>query len=347
MSFRVVHYINQFYGGIGGEDKAGTPLIVRDGPIGPGRLLEAAFEGQAQITKTLICGDNAIHEHPEILHEIIRAVREIAPDIVIAGPAFASGRYGLACVMIASMIESEIGIPTLCGMHSENPAAHPDERPLYIIETGASSGDMKNAIGRMAHLAVKLACWEPLGSAAEEGYLPRGVRKNMRADRGAHTRAIDAVLATATGHPTQSEISLETYDFVPPAEPIGDLSTAKIAVVTEAGLVPLGNPDRIEAARATRWASYSIERMQTLQAGQYESVHGGYDNTWVNGDPNRAVPIDALRSLEAEGKIGQLFDAYFVTCGSVGNVTEMRRMGREIAEALKKQQIQGVIVPST
>ena len=28
---RVVHYVNQFFGGIGGEDKAHTPLEVREG----------------------------------------------------------------------------------------------------------------------------------------------------------------------------------------------------------------------------------------------------------------------------------------------------------------------------
>ncbi len=34
---RVVHYVNQFFGGIGGEERARTPLEVREGPLGPGR----------------------------------------------------------------------------------------------------------------------------------------------------------------------------------------------------------------------------------------------------------------------------------------------------------------------
>ena len=37
---RIVHYLNQFFGGLGGEEKAGTPLETRDGAIGPGKLLE-------------------------------------------------------------------------------------------------------------------------------------------------------------------------------------------------------------------------------------------------------------------------------------------------------------------
>ena len=37
---RVVHYLNQFFGGLGGEKKAGAPLKSRQGAVGPGLLLE-------------------------------------------------------------------------------------------------------------------------------------------------------------------------------------------------------------------------------------------------------------------------------------------------------------------
>ena len=33
---RVVHYINQFFGGLGGEDKADTPPQITEGAAGPG-----------------------------------------------------------------------------------------------------------------------------------------------------------------------------------------------------------------------------------------------------------------------------------------------------------------------
>ena len=33
---RVVHYINQFYGQIGGEDKADIAPILKEGFVGPG-----------------------------------------------------------------------------------------------------------------------------------------------------------------------------------------------------------------------------------------------------------------------------------------------------------------------
>ncbi|MCI0859784.1 MAG: hypothetical protein J4N81_13720, partial [Chloroflexi bacterium] len=37
---RVVHYLNQFFGGLGGEEKADLPPETRTGAVGPGRLLE-------------------------------------------------------------------------------------------------------------------------------------------------------------------------------------------------------------------------------------------------------------------------------------------------------------------
>ena len=35
---RVVHYLNQFFGGIGAEEQAGMGLEARDGAVGPGKL---------------------------------------------------------------------------------------------------------------------------------------------------------------------------------------------------------------------------------------------------------------------------------------------------------------------
>ena len=48
-ALRVVHYLNQFFAGIGGEDKAETPPGQRDGAIGPGRVLEQALGDRARI----------------------------------------------------------------------------------------------------------------------------------------------------------------------------------------------------------------------------------------------------------------------------------------------------------
>ncbi len=49
MAYRVIHYINQFFGGIGGEEKADVTPEVRDGVVGPGMALAkglAVFQPQ-------------------------------------------------------------------------------------------------------------------------------------------------------------------------------------------------------------------------------------------------------------------------------------------------------------
>src|SRR5262249_38364570 len=95
---RVVHYLNQFFAGIGGEDQAHLGVSVRDGVVGPGRPLQQALSDAAQMVATIICGDNAMSEQPgPALAEIGTAFDRLTPDVVIAGPAFGSGRYGLAC----------------------------------------------------------------------------------------------------------------------------------------------------------------------------------------------------------------------------------------------------------
>ena len=64
---RIVHYLNQFFGGIGGEEQAGSALRETESAVGPGRLLEQTLADGATVVKTLICGDNYAVEHQEEL----------------------------------------------------------------------------------------------------------------------------------------------------------------------------------------------------------------------------------------------------------------------------------------
>ena len=60
---RVVHFINQFFAGVGGEDKAGIPPSVREGAAGPGRLLQQHLADMGEIVATIFCGDNFAAEN--------------------------------------------------------------------------------------------------------------------------------------------------------------------------------------------------------------------------------------------------------------------------------------------
>ena len=45
MSYRVVHYINQFFANIGGEEMAHVAPELREGFVGPGMALNQAWYG--------------------------------------------------------------------------------------------------------------------------------------------------------------------------------------------------------------------------------------------------------------------------------------------------------------
>jgi glycine reductase len=345
---RVIHFINAFYGGLGGEEAAQTPIHLQEGAVGPGRLLAQRISGQGEVAATIICGDGYFAEREDDVATWVKARLEaLRPQVLIAGPAFRSGRYGLACGRVC--LESErLGIPAVTGMHVENPGSDVyRSEHLYIIETEASAVGMPQALERMAALAVKRGRGEPIGSAAEEGFLPRAVRRTVPTGRPAAVRAVDMALQKWRGEPFASELTIETFEVIPPPPPLPDLTNTRCAVVTEAGLVRTGNPDRLPSAAATHWAAYSIAGMDRLVPGEWDAVHGGYDNTAALQDPNRVVPIDALRALEREGQIGQLLDTLFVTVGNMGALNAMKRMGAEIAADLQQRGVGAVIVPAT
>jgi glycine reductase len=128
---------------------------------------------------------------------------------------------------------------------------------------------------------------------------------------------------------------------------VPDLSRALVALVTESGLVPHGNPDRLETWNASKWFKYPIAGRAGLERGEYEAWHGGCDTAGTNDDPDRAVPLDAARILEKEGIIGRLHDWYYVTTGNMANIKTMARIGAEIAGDLKEQGIQAVVLTAT
>src|SRR6266849_2649099 len=211
-ALRVVHYLNQFFGGIGAEEKASLEPQQRAGAVGPGVVLARALGDHGQIVASLICGDNYANEQlNDLLVWAREQLEELKPDVLVAGPAFNAGRYGQACGALCAFVAENLGIPTLTGMYPENPGAEQFARMTYVVQTGNS---------------------------------------------------------------------------------------ATVAIVTEAGVVPNGNPDRLEFIRASKWHKYPIAGKDDLLAGEYEAIHGGYDNTWTNQDPDRILAVDVLRQRE-------------------------------------------------
>ena len=167
MSYRVVHYINQFFAQIGGEEMAHIAPELREGAVGPGMALNMAWKGEAEIVNTIVCGDSHFAEHEkEAKAQILAWVKEINPDLFIAGPAFNAGRYGYACANVALAVKEELGIPVLTGMYEENPGADLKDKLLIVATTNNAAG-MRKAAPTMAKLALKLLKGEKLGASCE------------------------------------------------------------------------------------------------------------------------------------------------------------------------------------
>ncbi len=345
---RVVHYLNQFFGQIGGEDKADTRPLKREGAIGPGNIFQEIFGQEAEIVGTVICGDNYFNEHiKKAMEMLLELIRGYSPDLLLAGPAFNAGRYGMACGTICEAVLEHVGIPTVTGMFSENPAVELYRKSVYIVETKASSIGMREAAQKMAGLALKLVRGQPLGPSEEEGCLARGIRRNYFAAEKGATRAVEMLLRKVKGEPFTTEYPMPVFDRVKPLAPLEQLSEVTVALITTGGIFPKGNPDHIESSGASKYGKYDIRGLEELGPESFESVHGGYNPAYANEDPHRVVPLDVLRDLEREGVIGSLYPFYYATVGNGTSIANAKGFAREITKDLISDGVKAVILTST
>ncbi len=345
---RVVHYINQFFAGIGGEEKADTePHVAQElPPISKqlGQKLGADFE----VVATVVCGDSYFNENIEKASaELIDMIKAQKPDLFIAGPAFNAGRYGVAAGTITKEVQDKLEIPCVTGMYVENPGVDLFRKEIYIVETANSAAGMRKALPKIAKLAAKLGKGETVGTPKEEGYIEKGVRVNFfHEDRGSK-RAVDMLIKKIKGEEFETEYPMPNFDRVEPGKPIKDLSKATIAIVTSGGIVPKGNPDRIESSSASKYGEYSLEGVTDLTEETYETAHGGYDPVYANEDADRVLPVDVLRDLEKEGKIGKLHEIFYTTVGNGTSVNNSVAYASEYAKKLVDAGVDGVILTST
>lgn len=346
---KVVHYINQFYGGIGGEEKADVKPEIREGFVGPGMGLNGLLKkGDAEIVATVVCGDSYYNENEEEAKAaVLDMVKKYNPDLFIAGPAFNAGRYGVACGSIAKEVSEKLNIPVISAMYIENPGVDLYKKDIYIVETKNSAAGMRDALPKIVNLALKLAKGEEIGSPEEEHFIERGIRKNYFHEERGSKRAVDMLIKKISGEKFVTEFKMPVFDRVDPVAPVADVTKAKIAIVTSGGIVPKGNPDHIESSSASKFGKYDIEGIENLTDETNETAHGGYDPTYANADSDRVLPVDVLRKMEKEGKIGSLHRYYYSTVGNGTAVASAKKFGENIAKELIADGVNAVILTST
>lgn len=148
---KAILYINQFFGQIGGEEKAGIEPEIHEGQIGPAIQLEK--ELNAEVTHTIICGDNYIGTNTDAaVATILGMLEDKEFDIFLAGPAFQAGRYTVACGTICKAVKEKFGVPVVTSMNEETPGVDMFKKDMYILKGGNIASKMREDVKAMAKL---------------------------------------------------------------------------------------------------------------------------------------------------------------------------------------------------
>ncbi len=173
------------------------------------------------------------------------------------------------------------------------------------------------------------------------------INNNINYAVPASTRGIDMLLAKFRGEAYQTEVQFALAQGSTVPKLTKPLSQVKIAFVTDGGLVPAGNPDAMPPVNADKFCIYPFCGAKTLRPEDYTVVHQGYDNQYVQQDPNRLIPLDAAYDAVASGKIAGVFDLFYSTAGVMTSVEKSREFGEKISASLRSSGADGVIVIST
>ena len=189
---RIAYYLNQFFAGVGAEEKAGMPLESREGAVGPGKLFDQLIGGDAKVVLTLVCGDNyAVENQEQMIAAAVEKIRLADADVLIAGPCFQAGRYGMAAGALCSAVQSQLNIPVLAAMSEENPGTDLYREMMYIVDSGVNAANMREAVRKMADLARKLLDNQPIGLPKQDTYFSRGFIRDKFVEQTAGQRLVD------------------------------------------------------------------------------------------------------------------------------------------------------------
>lgn len=298
----------------------------------------------AEVTHTIICGDNYFNENTELAQQyIMEKYNEIKPDLVIAGPAFNAGRYGMACAGVANALKEKTTVIT--GMYEENPGLEACRKNAYVVPTGDSASSMRKAVPAIVELANKVLKGEEV-SYKEDGFFSQGRRLTVFSDEIGARRAVNMLLKRFNNEEYETELPMPEFDAVSPASPITNMKEATIALVTTGGVVPQGNPERLQSASAQKYTKYDVSSLDELK-GEYITVHGGFDPVYCNERADRVAPLDQLVCLRDENKIGSVYKYFYSTSGTGTSVANSEKFGKEIGQELADAKVDGVILTST
>jgi D-proline reductase (dithiol) PrdB len=140
------------------------------------------------------------------------------------------------------------------------------------------------------------------------------------------------------------ELPVEIHDSTPFRRPAKPLSESVLTIVTTAGLHLHGDRPFVPADPTYRIIPTDVRGEDLLQT--HNSI--GFDRTGVMADVNVVFPIDRLREMVAEGRIGKLGPRAYSFMGAQRDVTPIKTTtAPEVADRLLEDGVEIVLLTPT
>jgi D-proline reductase (dithiol) PrdB len=134
--------------------------------------------------------------------------------------------------------------------------------------------------------------------------------------------------------------------WAPVSKPLGE---SKVALLSTAGISMQGDePFDMEGERKRpTWGDPSFRKIRADATGDSIDVnHLHIDTSYIKADINVALPLDRLRELVADGRVGGIAETHYSTMGYQGADTKVleNETAPAIAESAKREHVDLVLL---
>lgn len=136
-----------------------------------------------------------------------------------------------------------------------------------------------------------------------------------------------------------------SYDWSPGKRLEKPLGQSRLAVVTTAAFYLSSQPPFDKSIRGGDYSYRIIPADADLGEIRVGHKSASFDHSGIKRDPNLALPLDRLRELVEEGKIGSLAPRHFSFMGSITAPGRLVKLtAPQVAQLLKEDQVDAVFL---
>lgn len=122
------------------------------------------------------------------------------------------------------------------------------------------------------------------------------------------------------------------------------LASSRVALLTTAGISMQGDApfDMDGERKRPTWGDPTFRKLRADATGESVDVnHLHIDTSFIKADINVALPLDRLRELVAEGRVGSMAGTHYSTMGYQGADTRVleNETAPQIAENMKREHV--------